>query len=147
MVHFRSVTVIDDGSKALSGSKDGTFRVWNLDTSANMKQDRLRGHSKKVHDIAVTSDGSRCVSTSWDGTFKVWNCHTGKECFTLTGSENFSIWAGFPLQLWENFTYSFKPVPDEEAFYDKLCLTITHVQKLVCYLLNKCTCHRKLDKV
>jgi WD40 repeat protein len=91
MLHFSSVTVIDDGSKALSGSEDGTFRVWNLGTSAHMEQDRLRGHSKQVSDIAVTSDGSRCVSASRDGTFKVWNCHTGKECFTLTGSQNFSI--------------------------------------------------------
>ncbi|CAB4002467.1 WD-40 repeat [Paramuricea clavata] len=80
-----SVTVIDDGSKALSGSDDGTFRVWNLGTSVHMKQDRSRGHSEEVSDIAVTRDGSRCVSASWDGTLKVWDCHAGKECFTLTG--------------------------------------------------------------
>jgi WD40 repeat protein len=134
MLHFSCVTVIDDGSKALSGSIDGTFRVWNLDTSAHMKQDRSRSH---VSGITVTPDGSRCVSASLDGTLKVWDCHTGKECYTLTGSQNCSIWARFPLQLWGNLTYSFKPVPDEEAFYDKLCFTITHVQKLVCYLLNK----------
>jgi WD40 repeat protein len=83
------VTIIADGSKALSGSQDKTFRVWDLNTSAYLKpQDRSRGHSEGVIDIAVARDGSSCVSSSMDGTFKIWNCKTAQECFTLKGSQD-----------------------------------------------------------
>ncbi len=78
------MTIISDGSKALSGSDDESFRVWDLNSSAYLKQDRSRGHLKDVTDIAVTRDGSRCVSTSRDRTLKIWNCATAEECFTLS---------------------------------------------------------------
>ena len=81
------MTFAPDGCKALSGSQDKSFRVWDLDTSAYRKQDRSRGHSEGVIDIAVSRDGSRCVSGSMDGTFKIWKCETSKECFTLKGSQ------------------------------------------------------------
>ncbi len=77
------MTIISDGSKALSGSQDATFRVWDLNSSAYLKQDRSRGHLG-VTDIAVTRDGSRCVSASNDGTLKICNCETVEECITLT---------------------------------------------------------------
>ena len=83
-LHFRCVTIISDGSKALSGSEDASFRVWDLNSSVYLKQDRSRGHLNDVTDIAVTRDGSRCVSAS-DRTLKIWNCETAEKCFTLTG--------------------------------------------------------------
>ena len=80
------MSVTSDGSKAFSGSSDGSFRVWDLDTSEHLKQDGSRGHSKTVIDIAVAHDGSRCVSASSDNTFKVWKCESAEEgCFTLRG--------------------------------------------------------------
>ena len=84
-LHFRCVTIISDMLKALSGSADATFRVWDLNSSAYLKQDRLRSHLTDVTDIAVTRDGSRCVSASRDGSLKIWNCETAEECFTSTG--------------------------------------------------------------
>ena len=85
-MHFSSLSITSDGFKAFSGSADGSFRVWDLGTSAHLKQDRSRGHSKSVIDIAVTHDGSRCVSASLDDTFKVWKCESAEEgCFTLRG--------------------------------------------------------------
>ncbi len=78
-----------DGSKALSGSQDKSFRVWDLNTSAYLKQDESRGHSEDVMDITMSRDGSRCVSSSMDGTLKIWKCETAEECFTLRG-----IWNG-----------------------------------------------------
>ncbi len=83
------MTIISDGSKALSGSHDKSFIVWDLNSSAYLKQDRSRGHLKDVTDIAVTRDGSRCVSASKDGTLKIWNCETAEECFTLRGEVRF----------------------------------------------------------
>ena len=88
VVRFRCVTITSDGSKALSGSEDKSFRVWDLDPSAYLKQGMSRGHPEDVIDIAVTNDGSRCVSSSMDGTFKIWKCETAEECFTLRGSHN-----------------------------------------------------------
>ena len=88
VVCFRCVTITSDGSKALSASEDSSFRVWDLDTSAYLKQGRSRGHAEDVIDIAMTSDGSRCVSSSMDGTFKIWKCQTAEECFTLRGNHN-----------------------------------------------------------
>ncbi len=88
-LHFRCVTITSDGSKALSGSLDGSFRVWDLNSSAYLKQDRSRGHLECVTDIAMTCDGSRCVSASRDGSLKIWNCETAEECFTLRGKVRF----------------------------------------------------------
>lgn len=87
--HFRSVKILPDGTKALSGCQDKSFRVWDLDTSAYLKQDGSRGHSEDVMDIAVTNDGSRCVSSSMDGTLKIWKCDTAEECFNLRGIYKF----------------------------------------------------------
>ena len=63
--------------------------MWDLNSSAYLKQDRSRGHLGGVTDIAVTRDGSRCVSASHDGIFKIWNCATAEECFTLRGKVRF----------------------------------------------------------
>ena len=79
------MAIMSDGSKALSGSQDESFRVWDLDTSAYLKQDGSRGHLEDVIDIAMTRDGSRCVSSSMDGTLKIWKCASAEECFTLRG--------------------------------------------------------------
>ena len=86
-LHFRTLSITSDGSKAFSGSDDASIRVWDLDINAHLKQDRSRGHSDRVTDIAVTRDGSRCVSTSADGSFKIWKCDTAEpeECFTFRG--------------------------------------------------------------
>ena len=79
------MSVTSDGSNALSGCLDGSFRVCDLNTSAHLKHDSSRGHSETVIDIAVTHDGSRCVTASLYGSFKVWKCENGRECFTLEG--------------------------------------------------------------
>ena len=79
------MTIISDGSKALSGSDDRSCRVWDLNSSAYLKQVWSRGHLRYITDIAVTRDGSRCVSASTDGSLKIWNCETVEECFTLRG--------------------------------------------------------------
>ena len=82
------MSINSDGSRALSGSQDKSFRVWDLDTSAYTKRERLRGHTDDVIDIAMTSDGSRCVSSSKDGTVKIWECETAKERYALRGEKH-----------------------------------------------------------
>ena len=126
LLHFRCVTIISDGSKALSGSDDKSFRVWDLNFSAYFKQDRSRGHLKDVTDIAVTRDGSRCVSASRDRTLKIWNCATAEECFTLTGK----VRSAHLSQLFNSSV-------------TKLQIPVRRLQSLLCFAGNTNTSYKE----
>ncbi len=81
----RSVAVTADGSRVVSGSEDGSVRVWDLVTG--MEQVRLTGHVGRVFSVAVTPDGSRAVSGGYDGSLRVWDLATGLEQARLTGHD------------------------------------------------------------
>ena len=76
-----SVAVTPDGSTAVSGSDDGTLRVWDLATG---EARTLNGHGGWVNAVAVTPDGRTAVSGSHDGTVRVWDLTT-EESRTLKG--------------------------------------------------------------
>jgi len=61
-----SVSITPDGNRAVSGSWDGTLRVWDLESSRCLKT--LVGHGDLVHSMSMTPDGNRAVSDSSDGT-------------------------------------------------------------------------------
>jgi WD40 repeat protein len=79
----QAVAVTADGKRVISGSRDNTVKVWNLETG--VEQLTLTGHSNSVQAVAVTADGKWVISGSWDHTVKVWNLDTGEEQVTLTG--------------------------------------------------------------
>jgi WD40 repeat protein len=56
--------------RVVSGSSDGTLKVWDLATGQNLRT--LSGHDDAVRALAVTGEG-RVVSASEDGTVKVWD--------------------------------------------------------------------------
>lgn len=82
--HFVSDVVISsDGQFALSGSWDGTLRLWEIATGKTTK--RFVDHAKDVLSVAFSADNRQIVSGSRDRTIKLWN--TLGECkFTITES-------------------------------------------------------------
>ncbi len=82
-----------DGAHIVSGSEDGTVRVWDL----ARREERLvlRGHQGPVHAAAFSPDGARIVSGSEDGTVRLWNAATGAELLVAGGHEGPVSAAGF----------------------------------------------------
>lgn len=88
--HFvEDVVISSDGQFALSGSWDGTLRLWDLNTGATTR--RFLGHTKDVLSVAFSVDNRQIVSGSRDKTIKLWN--TLGECkFTIGEGEGHTEW-------------------------------------------------------
>jgi len=88
--HFvQDVVISSDGQFALSGSWDGTLRLWDLNTGATTR--RFVGHTKDVLSVAFSVDNRQIVSGSRDRTIKLWN--TLGECkYTIQDSEAHTGW-------------------------------------------------------
>ena len=68
---FRSVGFSPDGQFIVSGSEDGTVRLWNLDGKAIGEP--FQEHGESVLSVGFSPDGQFIVSGSEDGTVRLWN--------------------------------------------------------------------------
>ena len=78
-----SVALGGDGKTLVSGSMDGTVKVWDVSTGP----DRIarKGPTNLVATVALSGDGKTIVSGSGVCAIKVWDVDTGLEHATLQG--------------------------------------------------------------
>jgi len=78
-----SVTISRDGQILVSGSRDKTISIWQLDTGKKLRT--LTGHTSFVYSVAISPDGQTLASGSEDTTIKLWQMSTGRQLRTLGG--------------------------------------------------------------
>ncbi len=83
--HVNAVVLSADGNHIVSGSFDGTVKVW--DGRTGQETLTLAGHTSGVMAVALSVDGKRIVTGSKDRTVKVWDARTGQELLTLSHTE------------------------------------------------------------
>lgn len=86
--YVQDVTISSDGQFALSGSWDGTLRLWDINSGATTR--RFVSHEKDVLAVAFSADNRQIVSGSRDRTIKLWN--TLGECKYTIQEDGHTEW-------------------------------------------------------
>jgi WD40 repeat protein len=87
-----SVAFSPDGSKVVSGSRDKTIRLWDVQSGSELAS--FKGHEDYVNSVAFSPDGSKIVSGG-DNTIRLWDVQSGSELASFKGHENYVISAAF----------------------------------------------------
>ena len=66
-----------DSKTLVSGSQDGTIKLWRVATGSHLLT--LEGHQASVKSAAVSPDGTLLASASGDGTIRLWPAATQEE--------------------------------------------------------------------
>ncbi len=80
-----------DGERLVSASMDGSARVWDTGSWAELLV--LSGHTGAVTSAAFSPDGTRIGTASQDGSAKLWDAATGEELLTFfdNGAGHYSL--------------------------------------------------------
>ena len=75
-----SAMAVVDQRRVVSGSYDGTLRVWDLETGEILRT--LEGNLARGVNVIAVVDGRRAIAGSNDGALQVWDLETGKTLCT-----------------------------------------------------------------
>jgi WD40 repeat protein/uncharacterized caspase-like protein len=84
LAHARDVKAaafMRDGTHVLTGSKDGTLKLWDIATTRLVRT--FVGHKGDVTGVALSPDSSRALSGSEDKTIRLWEVATGRLLRTI----------------------------------------------------------------
>ncbi|OCL95758.1 caspase family protein [Aliarcobacter thereius] len=78
-----SVVISSDNRYIVSGSRDNTVKLWDVNSGKLLKT--FYGHSESVESVAISRDNKYIVSGSGDYTIKLWDVNSGKLLKTFSG--------------------------------------------------------------
>jgi WD40 repeat protein len=81
-----SVAFSPDGGRLVSGTRDSTVRIWNVQTGALLQV--MMGHHFHVNCVAYSPDGILIASGSSDRTVILWDAASGVQVGTYAGYTN-----------------------------------------------------------
>jgi WD40 repeat protein len=81
-----AVSLTEDGSTAVSASRDSTLRIWDVMSGRTLHT--LTGHSDAVLKIAVSANGRHAASLARDRTVRVWDLANGSAVRVLAADDN-----------------------------------------------------------
>jgi hypothetical protein len=80
---FTCAVLSDDSSRLLSGGKDGSVRLWDLQTGRELV--RCEGHRHQVASLSLSPDGCRALSGSKDLSVRLWDLTSGRQLCVCRG--------------------------------------------------------------
>lgn len=116
----QTVRFASDGRRVISGSLDGTLRLWDVNSGSclhlfdrdYLKRDRgfgapdvsaARGHVEGINSVAMSSDATLVLSGSDDKTLRLWDTGTGHTVRVLQGHtqsvRTVALWGNGSLAL------------------------------------------------
>lgn len=81
--YVTSLAFFPDGQRLLSGSVDGSLRVWSV--SQQQSTNHLTGHTDGIWGVAIAPNGDLVASASADQTVRLWDVTNGTTVRTLRG--------------------------------------------------------------
>jgi WD40 repeat protein len=84
-----SLAFSSDGASLVSGSRDGTLKLWDIQTGGVVRT--FHSHPRCVSSVSISVDCTMIASGSWDHTICLWDIQTG-ECHHVTKHEQVRVY-------------------------------------------------------
>jgi WD40 repeat protein/class 3 adenylate cyclase len=88
--HVRSLAFTSNGKQLLSGSDDGTARLWDVDSATELRRFEVKHDDGAA--VAFTRDDKYALVASNDQTVRIWNVDTGKLVRAISNGAAGQIW-------------------------------------------------------